>query len=115
MKAVFVLGLALAFPPGARAHAILVESTPAINAIGPSGHVALWLRYNSRIDAERSRLTLTHPDGTQAVLPIDPPARPDVLTGAADLAPGRYRLRWQVLATDGHITRGDVPFTLVAP
>jgi len=31
------------------------------------------------------------------------------------LAPGAHVLRWQVLAIDGHITRGDVPFTVVAP
>jgi methionine-rich copper-binding protein CopC len=29
------------------------------------------------------------------------------LTG---LVKGAYVLRWQVLATDGHITRGKVPF-----
>jgi methionine-rich copper-binding protein CopC len=31
------------------------------------------------------------------------------------LAPGQYRLRWQVLAIDGHLTRGDIPFTVKAP
>ncbi|MFI4981818.1 MAG: copper resistance protein CopC, partial [Nevskiales bacterium] len=31
----------------------------------------------------------------------------------ADLAtPGAYVVRWQVLSVDGHITRGDVPFTV---
>ena len=25
--------------------------------------------------------------------------------------PGEWRLRWQVLSIDGHITRGDIPFT----
>jgi methionine-rich copper-binding protein CopC len=30
------------------------------------------------------------------------------------LGSGAYRLRWQVLAVEGHITRGDIPFT-VAP
>jgi hypothetical protein len=25
---------------------------------------------------------------------------------------GPYVVRWQVLAIDGHITRGDVPFTV---
>jgi len=29
-------------------------------------------------------------------------------------APGAWRLRWQVLALDGHITRGDVPFAIRA-
>jgi methionine-rich copper-binding protein CopC len=28
---------------------------------------------------------------------------------------GAWRVRWQVLAVDGHITRGDIPFTLRAP
>ena len=30
----------------------------------------------------------------------------------AGAKPGDYVLHWQVLATDGHITRGDVPFTV---
>jgi methionine-rich copper-binding protein CopC len=30
-------------------------------------------------------------------------------------APGKYRIRWQVLALDGHITRGDIPFIVTAP
>ncbi len=108
------LVMALA-PWAARAHAVLIASDPAIGATLPAGHVALHLRYNSRIDAERSRLTLTRPDGSTAVLPIGPAATPDVLNAAADLPPGAYSLRWQVLAIDGHITRGDVPFTLSAP
>jgi len=32
---------------------------------------------------------------------------------AKGLRPGTYRLRWQVLASDGHITRGEIPFTVV--
>jgi methionine-rich copper-binding protein CopC len=38
-----------------------------------------------------------------------------VLHATAHLAPGNYTIRWQVLAVDGHITRGDVPFTVTAP
>jgi methionine-rich copper-binding protein CopC len=29
-----------------------------------------------------------------------------------ELATGVYVLRWQVLAVDGHITRGDIPFSV---
>jgi methionine-rich copper-binding protein CopC len=29
---------------------------------------------------------------------------------ANDLQPGEYKLIWQVLATDGHITRGVIAF-----
>jgi len=106
---------ALAAPGAAAAHAILVESTPAIGGAIPPGKESVQLRYNSLIDRERSRLTLTRPDQTQAVLPIDESGPDDELTTTIDLTPGAYTLRWQVLAIDGHITRGDVPFTVTGP
>ncbi len=107
-------GAALSCAPlPAGAHAILLDSQPASGATVPAGHLAFLLRYNSRIDAARSRLTLTGPGGTASVLPITPGGPPDVLAAQADLPAGSYSLRWQVLAVDGHITRGDVPFTLI--
>lgn len=111
LAAVVAAGLALA-PAAARAHAILLDSTPASGGRQDAGHVAFRLRFNSRIDAARSRVTLTRPDQAKSVLPIEPGPTPDVLQAAADLGPGAYSLRWQVLAVDGHITRGDVGFTL---
>ncbi len=99
-------------PAVADAHAILVDSTPAPNGSLAAGHLVVRLRFNSRVDAARSRVTLTLPDQTKTLLPTDLGPTPDVLQGAADLGPGAYKLRWQVLAIDGHITRGDVPFTL---
>jgi methionine-rich copper-binding protein CopC len=96
---------------GAAAHAILVDSTPAPNAHVPAGAIAIDFRYNSRIDAPRSKLTLTAPDGSATRL-ASTGQGPDRLVATASLAPGAYTLRWQVLAVDGHITRGDVPFTV---
>jgi hypothetical protein len=111
-----LLALALTLVPAvAQAHAILEESRPPIGGAVPAGKLVLWLRYNSRLDRARSRLTLTRPDHSQVVLPIDPDGPPDILTVHLDLTPGAYSVRWQVLAIDGHITRGDVPFTLTAP
>jgi methionine-rich copper-binding protein CopC len=95
------------------AHAILVESTPALHgsAVGPD--VPLKLRFNVRIDLSRSRLTLIGPDGSTQTLQIDTQAPPDtILSQAKGLSAGAYRLRWQVLASDGHITRGEIPFTV---
>ncbi len=114
-RIVLALSLTLVIPLDAQAHAILVESQPAIGGTVPAGPVDFRLRYNSRIDHARSRLTLTLPDRSQKVL-LTPPDDPvDILTTKADLAPGAYSLRWQVLAIDGHITRGDVPFSVTAP
>ena len=105
-------GLWLGAAAAADAHAILVESSPAINATAPAGAVTFRLRFNSRIDATRSRLTAIAADGTMHALKLDPALPADGLAAHADLPAGSWRLRWQVLATDGHITRGDVPFTL---
>jgi hypothetical protein len=100
-------------PLGASAHAILMKSEPAAGLSVPAGDVDMSFRYNSRIDRARSRLTLTSPDHTQSVLKIAPTGPPDLLETSAKLAtPGAYVVRWQVLAIDGHITRGDVPFTV---
>ena len=109
---VAILGLALT-PLGAQAHAILMSSTPSAGASVPPGKVDMSFRYNSRIDRARSRLTLIRPDRSEAVLKITPAGSPELLETSTDLsAPGAYVVRWQVLAIDGHITRGDVPFTV---
>jgi methionine-rich copper-binding protein CopC len=102
-------------PAVARAHAILEDSQPPNGGSVAEGKVTLRLRYNSRLDRARSRLTLTRPDHSQVVLSIDSIGPPDVLTAQADLTQGQYSLRWQVLAVDGHITRGDVVFTVTGP
>lgn len=107
-------GLGLA-PAPVRAHAIIVAATPAANAVLHAAATPVELRFNSRIDKERSRLTLLKPDGTALTLPIAADNAPDTLvTRLTGLAPGQYRLRWQVLAIDGHITRGDIPFEVAA-
>jgi methionine-rich copper-binding protein CopC len=97
------------------AHAIIVDSVPVFDAVVAGPNLAVALRFNSRIDQERSRLTLTGPDGKTVTLEMSTAAAPELLTATASgLQPGAYRLRWQVLAVDGHITRGDIPFH-VAP
>ncbi|MEI9984414.1 MAG: copper resistance CopC family protein [Aliidongia sp.] len=111
-KLIILLALMAVPLSGAWAHAVLIESTPAVNGTAAGPKVALALRYNSRIDHLRSRLTLTLPDHSTKVLPIADSAPEDQLVTSVDLPPGEYSLRWQVLAVDGHITRGDVPFTV---
>jgi methionine-rich copper-binding protein CopC len=111
--ALVTAAVALLLLPGlARAHAILEASSPAIGGTVAQGPLDLRLRYNSRIDRVRSRLTLTRPDHSHATIQIEPDGPPDIIAARLDLSPGDYVVRWQVLAVDGHITRGDVPFTV---
>jgi copper resistance protein C len=118
LKTLTLLG-ALLLPGIAHAHAILEESTPPAGASVKAGPLDLQLRYNSRIDRERSRLTLIRPDQApdqaKQTIPIDAEGPPDILAAHLTLSPGAYIVRWQVLAVDGHITRGDVPITVTAP
>jgi copper resistance protein C len=104
----------MAAPLPAGAHAIIVESAPSAGATLHASALPILLRFNSRIDRERSRLTLLSAEGSSVALKLEPNAGPDVLAARAQgLGPGRYRLRWQVLGIDGHITRGDIPFEVV--
>jgi len=112
--AVTLTGLMLLAAPPALAHAILVDSTPAPNGHVAPGQLPIMLRYNSRIDARRSKVTLTAQDGVVARLPAAAGEAPQFLRSSATVRPGAYTLRWQVLAVDGHITRGSVPFTVDA-
>lgn len=108
----FLIVLLALLPQLAQAHAILVAGSPSIGATVPAGRLAIELRFNSRIDRSRSRLSLVAPDMTRTVLQTADNAPPEMLRAGAELKPGAYTLRWQVLAIDGHITRGDVPFTV---
>jgi hypothetical protein len=100
----------------AAAHALVVASEPAAGSALAAVPERVWLRFNSRIDRARSRLSLHGPDNGQTPLPLDAAASEGTLlsarTGIVPWEPGAWRLRWQVLALDGHITRGDVAFTL---
>ena len=99
----------------ADAHAVLLESTPSLKSAVSGPNVPIKLRFNVRIDALRSRLTLIHPDGSSQALEISKQTPADsLLAEATGLAAGRYRLRWQVLASDGHITRGEIAFTVTS-
>ena len=116
IRPIFLLVLAIAAVPSiAQAHAILEESTPPSGASVKPGPLELRFRYNSRIDHARSRLTLIRPDRTKDTIPIAAEAPPDIIDAHVELSPGAYVIRWQVLAVDGHITRGDVPITVAAP
>lgn len=109
------LALILASPGLALAHAIVISSSPALDSevLGPE--IAVTVKFNSRIDHQRSRLSIIDAGGAAQELKIDEKSPVDAVLGRAKgLAPGKYKVRWQVLAIDGHITRGDIPFSVKA-
>ena len=103
----------LCMAPEAHGHAILLAAIPSPGQVIQGPRVEVALRFNSRIDAQRSRITLVDPDVKSRPLPIQPQSSPDSLASEANgLRAGAYVLQWQVLAADGHITRGEVRFRI---
>ncbi|HWC19777.1 MAG TPA: copper resistance CopC family protein [Terriglobales bacterium] len=105
--------VAIGFVREAAAHAILFEATPARNSVVSGQSVAVRLRFNVRIDAGRSRLALVYPGGSLHALQVKLQQPANVIAAdASNLVPGQYDLKWQVLASDGHMTQGDIPFAV---
>lgn len=111
--ALLTLSLLLVCSPLLFAHAILVDSNPKPNGMVRGPDVEFTLRYNVRIDGSRSRVQLIKSDGNETALPLDKQPTPDVLKcTATGLKPGLYKLKWNVLASDGHMSSGEVPFAV---
>jgi methionine-rich copper-binding protein CopC len=107
----FVAVWMTASPRMALAHAVLLSSTPEKNAAVNGPDITISLKYNSRVDGARSSLSLLKPDGSVERIGSLAQPLPDTLSATGHkLAKGAYVLRWQVLSSDGHITRGEVPF-----
>lgn len=110
--------LFLVSPSVVAPHAIVLESSPAHDAVLARAPRQVTLRFNSRIEKRFTRVTLTHAD--RAPIPValaadDAHATPDRLTiPLGPLGPGVYVLRYRVLAVDGHITEGALRFTVAA-
>lgn len=103
--------MAAAFAASLHAHAILLESSPAVHATVAGPDLAIRMRFNVRVDVIRSRFTLVYPDTIARPLSLDKQQAPDtILSRVSGLVPGAYSIRWQVLAPDGHISRGEIPF-----
>ena len=104
------------FALAAHGHAIVLSTTPHLREIVRGPDVPIKIQFNSRIDSKRSRLILIAPDGQQTALGIVEASSEDsLISEAKGLKSGAYLLRWQVLALDGHITRGEVPFRVQQP
>ena len=111
------VGLAVLIPVTfstlAYAHAILVHAVPGSHSTVTGNAISIKLQFNVRIDVKRSRIALVAPDKSQSLLPVTE-STPGLLEAqASGLKSGDYTIRWQVLASDGHITQGEVPFKVI--
>jgi methionine-rich copper-binding protein CopC len=97
----------------ASGHSLLLESSPPTNGTVTGAPSELSLRFNNRIEKRLSRVRLVNERGEAHDLTVAHDGPADRLT--APLAagePGRYRVEWQVLSTDGHVVSGRFTFTV---
>ena len=88
-----------------------MESKPKINSSVKGPDIPIWLRYNVRVDGKRSRLAVDRFRWLYPSRGFDAPKQtaPDILEShVAGLKPGEYKLQWKVLASDGHMSSGEV-------
>ena len=111
MQVLTAVALALLSASPCEAHAVLIDAMPAANRTVQGPAVTIRLRFNARVDAARSRVRVVCPDQTVKTVALRPQSNPGILDSEiTGLTKGPYRLQWQVLSGDGHITRGEVPF-----
>ena len=107
-----VVAVALLALPSAEAHSLLLGSSPAAGAVVAVPPGRITLTFNNRVEKALSRVHLVDASGRPQPLVVavaDGPA--DSLAAAVPaLAPGSYRVEWQVLSTDGHVVRGAFSF-----
>ncbi|MEV7009178.1 copper resistance protein CopC [Streptosporangium sp. NPDC051022] len=95
----------------ALAHDRLESSSPAADA-KVTDLQAITLEFTSRM--RFAKVVLTGPGDKPVKLGTPSEGRTVRAEVPAPLAPGRYRIAWRVLSSDGHPITGQIPFTVTA-
>ena len=110
-----LLTLVLTVVPAA-SHSLLMESSPVANSVVTISPHEVRLRFNNRIEKRLSRIRLIDARGEARDLAVAADGAADWLIAPGPaVGPGRYRVEWQVLSTDGHVVTGRYSFTVKAP
>jgi len=108
--------LVLATPAVLFAHARLVRSSPAANAVLDSAPATLGLWFSERPEPRFTAIQLL--DSAGSAIPLGPLKSVEqnglTLAIARPLTPGRYSVVWRTAASDGHATNGNFSFRIAA-
>ncbi|MFO7172766.1 MAG: copper resistance protein CopC [Bacillota bacterium] len=100
----------------AQAHAGLEESVPADGAVLSAPPPEVRITFTEPLEPQLSTLTLVDAQG-QPVPGTTQAAEGDrtLTLRLPPLPSGAFRVRWRILAKDGHVTEGSIEFTVAAP
>ena len=112
--AVFGVLLCLGAGGHALAHAKLVSADPAESKTATPPPSELQLKFSEAIELSFAQVKVTGADGKAVKtgrLALDPSDKATLIVPfAAPLADGKYMVSWQVVAGDGHKTKGSYSF-----
>jgi methionine-rich copper-binding protein CopC len=105
--------LLAAIVPRAEAHAFLDHSEPAVGSTvkASPGEVRLW--FTEKLELGFSTVQVFDSAGKQIDKKdkhVVEKADPSLAVSLPPLAPGKYKVRWRVVSTDTHVTKGDFTF-----
>jgi methionine-rich copper-binding protein CopC len=101
----------------AGAHAFPERSEPRVGAVVRTAPTQVRIWFDGNLESAFSQLTVADTAGRRIDRGdghVDPDNRRLLQVGLPPLDPGVYKVRWSVLAVDGHRTQGDYTFTLKA-
>jgi copper resistance protein C len=107
--------LILASTVSVAAHSLLLSSDPVSDAVITRSPAYVTLRFNNRIEKRLSRVRLVDEHGAVAAAPTAPADREaaeTLIAAVPPLAPGAWRVEWQVFSADGHVVSGSYRFRL---
>ncbi|WP_193726584.1 copper resistance CopC/CopD family protein [Paenibacillus guangzhouensis] len=108
-----VLVLFVLFPQGVDAHAQIQRSSPAAESELSRAPREIRITYTENINSDLSTATLS--SGSGVAVPVKLSTENDnvlILTPSSDLADGVYKVKWQVLSVDTHVTEGSFRFAV---
>lgn len=98
------------------AHAALTKSVPGSREVLAASPTQLQLRFNEKVEAKFSTVTLEDAQGRARALGIPAAAPHDPYRLDTDiaepLAAGKYTVRYRVLSQDGHVIERSYHFTV---
>jgi copper resistance protein C len=94
----------------AEAHAFLDHAEPRVGSTVPTAPRELVLSYTQNLEPAFSSVEVSDANGARVDLGKPLIGASTMRVGLKPLAPGTYRVRWQVLSVDTHTTEGSFTF-----
>jgi copper transport protein len=110
-----VVGVALALPAAAWAHAVLIRTSPVASKVLNSAPPEVQLTYSEPVEPRFAIVSVTDANGslvTNGTPARSPQSRETLVIPLKKIPEGWYLVYWRVISVDGHPVRGAFTFAV---